>query len=194
MRRPATALLAPALLACLVTAGCGNQRSEGLSLAAEPSEETVEHRYPEVGLAFELPRNVIVRATEPPGVFRGDFGGAVVSGFAYRREERLPGDDVELRTAKRRLERAAEERDRSFELRDSRTTEVSGSRAVELLGDQTISSGKLRIRSLHVYEGRAEYVLELLAPSEEFARLDPALFAVLRRSLVVTGRVKRRPG
>ncbi len=192
MRRLATVFAL--LLACLAPAGCGNQRNEDISLAAEPSRQTAKHDYPEAGLSFELPRNVSMRSTDPPGVFRGDFGGAVVSGFAYRRKEPLPRDDEELRSARRRLERAAEERDPSFELRESKITEVSGSRAVELVGDQTISSGKLRIRSLHLYEGQAEYVIELLAPREDFARLDRALFPVLRQSLMVSGEVERRPG
>lgn len=135
-----------------------------------------------------------VRESKPPGVFRGEFGVALISGFAYRREERLPRDEGELRTAMRRLVRAAEDRDESFELRESTTTEVDGSRAIELVGDQTISSGRLRIRSLHVYEGTAEYVLELLAPREEFARLDRALFPRLKKGLTVTGDITRPPG
>lgn len=51
--------------------------------------------------------------------------------------------------------------------------------------------GKLRLRSLHVYKGRAEYVIELGAPLAEFRRLDRSTFPVIRRSLRVTGQVKK---
>ena len=38
---------------------------------------------------------------------------------------------------------------------------MNGARAVELVGDQRLSKGRLRTRSLHVYKGKAEYVIEM---------------------------------
>jgi hypothetical protein len=63
---------------------------------------------------------------------------------------------------------------------------------VELLGDQRISNGRLRTRSLHVYKGRAEYVVELAADAGAFAYLDRNVYRVIRDSLRVTGKIRRR--
>jgi len=185
----------PALLAVLLPAltlgACGNERSLVTDLVVRPSAQTREHRFPAAGLTFELPDNVEVKEAAPPGVFRATLGEAVVSGFAYRRHEQLPRTDRQLDKALERLERETEQRSDSFRLVMSRTTKVAGAPAVELLGDQTISQGRLRTRSLHVYDGNAEYVIELLAPRDEFERLDRDLFPVIRRTLEATGEVRR---
>lgn len=179
------------LIGALLAAGCGNERRERPDLGADPSRETVQQRYPRVGLRLALPDNVTVTRTTPPGVFYGSFGETVVSVFAYRRREQLPITDEQLKQALERLERATQDRDPSYELRDSKTTEINGSRAAELVGDQTIANKGLRTRSVHVYEGRAEYVLELLAPREDFDRLDRDLLEPVLESLQVTGSVRR---
>jgi hypothetical protein len=142
-------------------------------------------------MSLALPRNLNVKDVARPGVFRAALGSqAVVSAFAYRRREQLPDTERELERALERLERAAKKRSPSFRLSRSRTTEVAGALAVELLGDQTLSQGRLRTRSLHVYKGKAEYVIELLAAPEDFERLDRSLFGLIRRSLAVTGEVE----
>lgn len=119
------------------------------------------------------------------------MGEGFASAFAYRRKEQLPPDDEALEAARRRLVEATEERGDSYESISSRTTTVGGSKAVELLGDQTISRERLRTRSLHVYEGQAEYVIELAVPVEDFDRLDRAIFPGIEASLEVTGKVRR---
>jgi len=63
---------------------------------------------------------------------------------------------------------------------------------VELLGDQRLSNGRLRTRSLHVYKGRAEYVIELAADRGDFAALDRTVYRPIRRTLKLTGKVRRR--
>ena len=186
MRRP----LALAVVLVLSLGGCGNDKTQVSKLLAEPSQQTEELDYPDFGMTLELPRNMSVRPSQRPGVFRAAIAEAVVSGFAYRRREQLPRNERELEQAMKRLERAAQERSPSFKLVSSRTTKAAGARAVELLGDQTIARGRLRTRSLHVYKGEAEYVLELLAPRRDFERIDKAIFGVIRRSLDVTGEVR----
>ena len=69
--------------------------------------------------------------------------------------------------------------------------QVDGSRAIELVGRQTISQSRLSTRSLHVFEGKGEYVIEMLAPVRQFDRLDKQLFDLIRDSLEVTGKVPR---
>ena len=50
----------------------------------------------------------------------------------------------------------------------------------------------LRIRSLHVYRGNAEYVIEVAAPLDQFARFDRGVTPVIKRTLDVSGRIARR--
>ena len=178
--------------AVLLLGGCGQEKLPPPALEPEPAAKTKQLDYPAAGLSLELPRNVSVQRSKRPGVFRGGLGEAVISVFAYPRKEQLPRDDGELRQAMKRLARAAEERAPGYRLRDASTTEVAGARAVELVGDQTISSGRLRIHSLHVYDGSAEYVIELLAPRGDFDRLHRAIFPTIERTLEVTGEVRSR--
>jgi hypothetical protein len=131
---------------------------------------------------------------DSPGVFRATVGEGFASAFAYRRKEQLPRDDEALEAARGRLVDATEERGDSYESISSRTTTVGGSKAVELLGDQTIARARLRTRSLHVYEGQAEYVIELAVPVKDFDRLDRAIFPGIEASLEVTGEVRRPAG
>lgn len=186
-RGPAVTLLATALLA----AGCGNERRVPPKLATEPSAAKAPQSFPRAGLRLELPGNVQVNRTAPPGLFFGTFGESVVSVFAYRRREALPASQADLSQALGRLERATEKRDPQYRLRSSATREVDSSRATELVGDQTIDNKDLRTRSVHVYKGKAEYVLELLAPRADFDRLDRDLFEPMLDSLQITGRVRR---
>ena len=186
MRRGALILLVPLALGL---AGCGNERRPAPELSAEPAKQTVALDYPGVGLRLELPRNFMVQEARPPGVFRAAFGPAAVSVFAYRRREELPSNEKELKEALVRLEKATGERSPSFELSGSRTLELDGALAIELLGRQTISQSRLRTRSLHIFKGKAEYVIELLAPGPEFDKLDKRVFGLVRDSLEITGEI-----
>jgi hypothetical protein len=192
----------PALLVlCLTlvsTAGCGNDRGTertagpGAGLAPVPDERFQAHRYRAAGLSLELPRNVRVARAERPGVFRAALGEGFVSAFAYRRREQLPRNARELAQARRRLVRAVRRRARGYRLVSSRVTRVDGARAIELVGDQTISQRRLRTRSLHAFRGSAEYVIEVAAPVEYFRRFDGGVTPRLRRTLNLTGRVRLR--
>ena len=57
------------------------------------------------------------------------------------------------------------------------------------------SRARLRTRSLHVYKGNAEYVIELVAPVGLFGELQPRVFDPVVKSVRVTGKIpapKRR--
>ncbi|MDQ3644851.1 MAG: hypothetical protein M3356_05000 [Actinomycetota bacterium] len=177
------------VLVAILLAGCGNERSAARKLDARPTDATNSLDYPAVGLSLELPEGFTVERAKRPGVFRAASGSAALSAFAYNRREELPGNQRELEEALERLEKAAKERSSSFELSESRTLEVSGARAIELLGRQTISKSVLRTRSLHIFKGEAEYVIELLAPPEDFDRLDERVSELIRSSLEITGDV-----
>ncbi len=189
----------PTLIAALVAgvlpaAGCSDSRPPVATGPPEPSPQTQAHDFPRAGLKLDLPRNLqLVRLPRLPGVFRAGLGRPFVSAYAYnRRSEQVPRNARELRDARRRLVRATRRRDRGYRLVRSRTTKVDGARAVQLLGEQTLGRTRLRIRSLHVYRGAAEYVIEVAAPRRQFTRFDAAVTPVIERTLDVTGRVARR--
>ena len=185
-------LAACAAVAALgVVAGCGNDRAQSGSLFdAKPGKVSKAVSYPDAGLKVSVPKEFDVKPSTAPQLFRASLEASFISSFAYRRKEQLPKSRQELADARRRLVDAAQKRDKTFRLKSSRVTRAAGAPAVELLGDQTIFRGRLRIRSLHVYKGNGEYVIELVAPVPAFARLDRASFPAIRSSLEVTGKVK----
>ncbi len=185
--------MAACLLAVLALAGCGNDRPD-VSLRAQLSGERREVSFPRVGLEVELPREFDPQPAEAPQVFRAVYGKALVSAYAYRRDEQAPSDDQQLDAALIRLEQAAVARAPTYALRSSGTAEVAGARALELIGDQTISGARLRTHSLHVFDDGAEYVIELLAPRREFLRFDRAVLPLVKRTLAVTGAIRPAGG
>ena len=117
--------------------------------------------------------------------------GAVVSALAYRRKEPVPRSQAGLRQARTRLVRAARSRDPRFRLQSARVVRVAGAPGVEVVGTQTLSGGRLQIRSVHLFKGSAEYVLELIAPRRDFGPVDRTVFSPMLRTLELTGRVQR---
>ncbi len=189
MRPFAASALAAGLL---LLAGCGNERVSSGSLFDVPEgKATRALSYPQAGLKVTVPKEFDVKAATPPQLFRASLNAAFISSFAYRRAEQLPKTREDLVAARRRLVDAAKKRDKTFRLKSDKLTKVDGAPAIELLGDQTIFKGRLRLRSLHVYRGNGEYVVELVAPVAAFARLDRASFPTIRRTLDVTGEVKK---
>ena len=190
MPRPST--LAAVVLAAALLPGCGRETLADVDLAFRAGDQLAPASYPDAGMRFQRSSRIVLTPSERPGVFRGLVGDAFIAGFAYRRAEQLPRNRRELAAARRRLVAATRKRGRDYQLRSARATRVDGAPAVELLGDQSLSTGRLRTRSLHVYKGRAEYVVELGADPADFAYLDRAVYRPIRRTLRLTGRVRRR--
>jgi hypothetical protein len=140
------------------------------------------------GMTVSVPVPTQVTDGRSPEVFRATFTDWFVSGFAYRRREQLPRTGSDLRVARRRLVAEVRRRNRNFRIVSATATRSHGSPAVEVVGDQVLDKRRLRTRSLHVYKGRAEYVLEMAAPVSEFAELNGSLFDRVAGSLRVTGK------
>jgi hypothetical protein len=183
-------LVLPSLLCALALAACGYERAEAPEIRVASDAPLDRLEFPRYGVVVSVPRSLPLQRRPRPEVFRLYLGEPFASMFAYRRRERIPRRPAELAAARRRLIREVKERDPGFEVRTSRLTEVAGGKTVELIGDQTISRGRLRTRSVHVYKGNAEYVIELLAPVREFERSDREVFRPLLRSLRLSGEVK----
>jgi hypothetical protein len=183
--------LAPPLVLIACLAGCGAERESAPStlLPADAAVRTL--RFPAAGMGVKVPTEMTVRQRRRPALFSAVRADWFVSGFAYRRREQLPRNRRELAAARRRLEREVRRRDRSFRLLSARATRVQGAPAVDLVGEQVLSKRRLRTHSVHVYEGRGEYVLELAAPPSKFRPLDRDVFRRVVRSLRVTGKVRR---
>ena len=183
-------LLATGLLLALALASCGNERSSAQPIRISADDPVKRVKFPRFGVSVAVPRTAELQRRPRPGIFRLFLGEPAVAMFGYRRKERIPRRERDLRAARRRLIRQVERRDPDFVLRSSQLGEVGGARSVELVGDQVIAGARLRTRSVHAYKGKAEYVVELLSPRTEFARTNRVVFRPLLRSLRLSGEVK----
>ena len=191
MRRSAL-LAACAALACALGA-CGAEKAPKPKTSVERGDPTHRILYRRAGMSISVPTEATVERRRYPGVFRVSVGEAYIAAFAYRRREQIPRTEAELRAARRRLVSQVHRRSRRFRLIRSRVTRVAKAPAIQLLGVQTISRTRLRTRSLHVFKGRAEYVLDMLSPARRYREDSRAFFSPAARSLRVTGRIKPPP-
>jgi hypothetical protein len=191
MRVTATAL---AVLAAGLLAACGNDKAEPDPSLLKPSERTKVVRAPSAGLRVVLPANLTRQELKSPGLFFASLGRTVVSAYAYRRGEQLPRNKKELEQARKRLVTSTKKRDKSYKLISSEATRAGKAPAVVLLGDQTISGERVRIRSIHVYRGTIEYVIEVFSPVAQFKANDAAISPNILKALVVSGKFQRRGG
>jgi hypothetical protein len=183
--------LALLLLACLPLAACGKEEEPAprvLKVKAPKGERTED--FPEAGITIVRPRNWRLHQREQPGVFELRSGEATVAAWAYPREEDLPESAEQLESARERLVGAIEERDPEFELASSETTEVAGSPAIDVLGDQVIAKRRLRTHSVHVFVGEVEYVFEAIAPPADHELTDARVLGPLLESVELEGEVR----
>ena len=182
----------PLLLACCLPllAGCGEERNPPPAVfdVEAPRGET-RAEFERAGMSFERPRNWKLRGRDAPGVFELISGEAVVAGWAYERDEPLPETDAQLDAAKDRLLEAIEVRDPGFRVISEAATEVAGALAIDVVGEQVLSKRRLRTRSVHVFEGDVEYVIEAIAPPRDHRLVDTRVLEPLLRSLELEGEV-----
>ena len=184
-------MLAPLAL----LAACGEEQSPPPAVFdVKPPRGEKRAEFRSAGMAFERPRNWKLRRRDPPGVFELLSGEAIVAGWAYEREEPLPETDDQLEAAKDRLLEAIEERDPAYRVLRAETTEIAGAPAVDVRGEQVLSKRRLRTRSVHVFEGDVEYVIEAIAPPRDHRLVDRRVLAPLLRSLELEGEVLEDAG
>ena len=147
-------------------------------------------RLVQAGMAFSHARNWRLSRRELPSAFELTSGGATLAGWAYAREEELPDSAAELETAKDRLVEAIEERDPEFEVDAAETTEVAGAPAIDIRGDQVIAQRRLRTRSVHIFEGTVEYVIEALSPPRDYPLVNERVLEPLLESLELEGEIR----
>jgi hypothetical protein len=188
----------PALLLVLcvaLLAACGEEPDDPprvFDVKAPRGSEPAD--FPDVGVSFTRPANWRLRRTEAPGVFQLVSGQALVAGWVYPREEPLPETDAELEGARERLIDAIEARDPEYEIQNAAAIDVAGAPAIDVTGRQVISKLDLRTRSVHVFEGEVEYVIEAIAPPGDFELVESGVLTPLLDSLELEGEVAEDAG
>lgn len=191
---PRVALL---LVLCVpLLAACGEEPDDPppvFEVKAPRGERTED--FPAAGMTLTRPANWRLRRRDAPGVFELVSGEAVIAGWAYPREEPLPQTDAELEAARRRLLEQIETRDPDYRLLSGFSVgEVAGAPAIDISGEQVISKRELRTRSVHIYAGETEYVIESIAPSPDHALVERRVLDPLLESLEVSGEVTEDAG
>ena len=179
------------LLACLLlVAACGEEPDDPPPVfEVKAPQGTKQAQFPRVGMTFEHPANWKLRRRDAPGVFELVSGQAIVAGWAYPREEPLPETDADLDAAKDRLVEAIKARDPDYRVRSATVTEVADAPAIDVEGEQTLSQRALRTRSVHVFLGDVEYVIEAIALPEDYGLVERGVMDPLIDSLELEGEV-----
>lgn len=192
MRRllPTALGLVPVALA----AGCGNHPVAPPQLTTlKPTKPLVVRRYPASGVTFKGPRDWTTTRGQAPRVTSIYSGNSLVAVWAYPRpKELLPQDPTSFRDARKRLLKQVKKRDPRFVLTKTEPRKIAGAPALQIEGRQTLSRLPLITRSVHVYKGHVEYVIELLASRAQYALANKQVLTPLLESLKVTGKTPKR--
>jgi hypothetical protein len=176
------------LCAVLVLAGCGNSRTPVPRLERPGSTSGVQTlRYPAAGVILRAPRDWSAVAGQLPLVVSITSGTAVVALWRFPRNVGPPSGAAALRRARTLLIREARARDPGMALIRSTITTLDGAPAIELDAFEQIAGHQRRVRSAHVFERRAEIVLDEYAPPQMFHSVDHTVFSPLKRSLMLPG-------
>jgi hypothetical protein len=150
--------------------------------------------FPEAGMTFTRPRNWAIRGREEPEVFELTSGEAIVAGWAYQREEPLPETDAELEGAGNRLRGAIHDRDPDYRIESTVVRELANAPAIDITGEQELARRTLRTRSIHVFKGDVEYVIEAIVPPADYDVVERGVLVPLLDSLELTGELTEDAG
>jgi hypothetical protein len=180
---PATAAIS-LTLAVLVAAGCGNerQRTPDVTGTQKPAKAT-RVASPAGGVSLAAPRNWYRVPGSRPLVAFIVSGPAIVAVWRYPRKEPLPAARSELEQAQANLSDAVRARDRSVRIESTKVVDVNGVKGIALVATEHISGQPRRVRSTHLFDRKAEIVIDAYAPPGDFTRLDGSVFQPLLRSL-----------
>ena len=178
-------LAIPAL--AVAGAGCGNSRNQPTGLAQLGAPVSlVNFTAPSGDVSFGRPSTWSVGGGNLPQVAQMSSGSAVATVFAYPRTD-LSLSQAGAEAARQRLLASLRERAPSFEVLSSRVRKVDGAQAVEIIGRGTIAGHPVMTKSVHVYKGRVEYVIDAYSRPAEFHRAETDAFNPLLATLHVRG-------
>ena len=178
-------LAIPAL--AVAGAGCGNARNEPTGLSQLGRQVSlVNFVAPSGDVTFGRPSTWSVTGGALPKVAQISSGEAVATVFAYPRTD-LPDDPAGVEASRQRLILSLHDRDPSFEVERSRLRKVDGAEAVEIVGRGRVAGQKVKTKSVHVYKGAAEYVIDAYARPHQFRRADTEAFEPLLATIRLGG-------
>jgi hypothetical protein len=172
------------LIACVLVAGCGNQRQRppDVSTVAKPAG-TTPVSFAGQGVSFAAPGGWHVRGGQAPLVATVQSGPAQIAVWRYPRTEPLPATKAQLTQARDLLLEAARARDQTFKESKASITKVGGHPAIQVRGTETVGGQPRSVRSTHVYAYGGEVVLDAFAPANVFGQADRDAFRPVVRSL-----------
>jgi hypothetical protein len=174
----------PLAMAC---AGCGNERSRPIGLSQlGPAVSLVNFTAPSGDVSFGRPSTWSASTGNLPEVAQISSGSAVATVFAYPRTD-LSLSSTGAEASRQRLLSSLHERAPSFEVQSSRVREVDGAAAVEIIGRGTIAGHPVKTKSVHVYKGAAEYVIDAYSRPRSFRRAVTEAFNPLLATIRLGG-------
>jgi len=180
--------LAPALIACLGLAACGTHPPEVPDVAETPATPTTYTNFtsPSRDVRFKHPDNWPLVPRPAPGVATVASGGASVTVWAYAATSPVV-DNAQAQAALGRLLASLKRRDPGFRVTQAGLTTGYEGPAVQIEGATKIRGRPVRVRSVHVWVGAGEYVIDALAAPEAFQFAERAAFQPLLKSLRLGG-------
>ena len=171
----------------VVLAGCGNSRTPVQPGSGNTAAGFRTMHYPSVGISLQAPASWSATSGQGPLIATFTSGASVVALWRFPRDVAPPSGQAALQRARKTLIHKAVLRDPRLSLIRSNITRVDGAPAIELDAIEHINGRQRRVRSTHVFEPRAEVVLDAYAPPEAFRSVDHTVFSPLRHSLLLSG-------
>ena len=173
--------LVPALA---LLARCGNARTPPPNLTTP----VVPHHartvtVPLAGIRLRVSGNWTLALGQSPLVMTLSSDQALVAVWHYPRAETLPTTMAALEQARLALLGAARERYGRLRVIRSAVELLHGRHALELSAAERIAGQARCVRSVHVFFGGVEYVIDEYAPLRYFHAVDHSVFSAIKRSL-----------
>ena len=182
--KPSPRGLALVLALSAALGGCADRRTRPpdlLSLRLPGAAHRVQ--YP--GLSFVLPAGWFTAPAQTPLLATAGTGLARVAFWRYPRLVPVPRTRAELRAALPSLLAAVRARDPTYVSLGARPTTVGGHPALQVVGEETVSGSRRKVRSEHVFAYGAEVVVDAYAPPAQFRAVNRDAFVPLLRSLTL---------
>jgi hypothetical protein len=190
VRTPRSFAFALALAGALALGftGCGAERGTAPDLPTTAVDPGKVELFVQEGedVTFSYPQNWHFQERRPPGVATVATGGAEITVWAYRSQSTV----VTVEDAAEAMDRylaSLKERDPAFRVQKSKTVSTATAYGFEVIGRTEISGRKVRVRSVHVYRGRGEYVVDAISDPEQFAEVNTEVMQPLLQSTFFVG-------
>lgn len=175
--------------AALVVSGCGSdpQRPPDVGTPGPPGALTALD-LPQQGVKLQVPGAWKSEPAPAGGPLLATYtsGRATIAVWRYPRTEPLPKTKSDLEATRDSLVAAVKARDPQYTVNSTRILRGSSRRGVEIIGTGTNSGFPRRARSLHLFGGGAEVVLDQYTTPDFFAQIDGDVFRDVASSLRVT--------